>query len=79
MVPDLVGPNNHIKKKRMNLQVKKEKESAVDVIPQDVLRKYILYAREKVHPVLSDKYVDKMSNLFAEMRKESLVSLSFCN
>ncbi|KAF8370352.1 mcm-2 [Pristionchus pacificus] len=61
MVPDLV---------------KKEKESAVDVIPQDVLRKYILYAREKVHPVLSDKYVDKMSNLFAEMRKESLATAS---
>ncbi|GMT24397.1 hypothetical protein PFISCL1PPCAC_15694, partial [Pristionchus fissidentatus] len=56
--------------------VTKERESTVDLIPQETLRKYILYAREKVHPVLSDKFMDKMSNLFAEMRRESLATAS---
>jgi DNA replication licensing factor MCM2 len=56
-------------------------------IPQELLRKYILYAREKCRPKLYQIDQDKVARLFADMRKESLatgaypitVSLIFCS
>ncbi|CCA73696.1 probable DNA replication licensing factor (nimQ) [Serendipita indica DSM 11827] len=48
-----------------------------DIIPQDLLRKYILYARERVEPKLHDIDRSKMSNLFADLRRESLATGSF--
>ena len=43
-------------------------------IPQDLLRKYILYAREKVVPKLYQIDQDKVSRLYADMRRESLAT-----
>ncbi|EOD44102.1 dna replication licensing factor mcm2 [Neofusicoccum parvum] len=43
-------------------------------IPQDLLRKYILYAREKVSPKLYQIDQDKVARLFADMRRESLAT-----
>ncbi|PLW35136.1 hypothetical protein PCANC_20967 [Puccinia coronata f. sp. avenae] len=43
-----------------------------DIIPQDMLRKYIQYAREKIRPKLHQMDQDKMSKLFSELRRESL-------
>ncbi|KAJ1723850.1 MCM DNA helicase complex subunit [Coemansia erecta] len=48
--------------------------SAVDVIPQDLLRKYIMYAREHVQPRMSERYSDKVAHLYAELRRESLAT-----
>ncbi|KAL9111780.1 MAG: hypothetical protein Q9227_003839 [Pyrenula ochraceoflavens] len=48
-----------------------EKEGA---IPQELLRKYILYARERCHPKLYQIDTDKVSRLFADMRRESLAT-----
>ncbi|KAL0956516.1 hypothetical protein HGRIS_002657 [Hohenbuehelia grisea] len=48
-----------------------------DLIPQDVLRKYIMYAREKIRPKLYDLDQEKLSNLFAELRRESLATGSY--
>ncbi|CAO3693162.1 unnamed protein product [Rhizopus stolonifer] len=45
-----------------------------DIIDQDLLRKYIMYAREKVHPKLQQVDEDKLSKLYSELRKESLAS-----
>ncbi|KAH0344234.1 MCM-domain-containing protein, partial [Aureobasidium melanogenum] len=43
-------------------------------IPQEMLRKYILYAREKCRPKLVSIDQDKIARLFADMRKESLAT-----
>lgn len=43
-------------------------------IPQELLRKYILYAREKVRPKLYQIDQDKVARLFADMRRESLIT-----
>ncbi|KAL1964173.1 hypothetical protein VTN77DRAFT_7261 [Rasamsonia byssochlamydoides] len=43
-------------------------------IPQELLRKYILYAREKCHPKLYQIDQDKIARLFADMRRESLAT-----
>lgn len=48
-----------------------------DLIPQDLLRKYIMYAREKVRPKLYELDQDKLSKLFADLRRESLATGSF--
>ena len=46
------------------------------MIPQDILRKYIMYAREKVRPKLFDLDKDKLSRLFADLRRESQATSS---
>ena len=43
-------------------------------IPQELLRKYILYAREKCFPKLYQIDQDKVARLFADMRRESLAT-----
>ena len=50
---------------------KEEKEGE---IPPGLLRKYILYARERVHPKLYHMDEDKVARLFADMRRESLAT-----
>lgn len=44
------------------------------MMSQDLLRKYIMYARTNVVPVLSDVDTEKVSSLYLELRKESLPS-----
>ncbi|KAH9924901.1 MCM-domain-containing protein [Fomitopsis serialis] len=48
-----------------------------DVISQDLLRKYIMYAREKIRPKLYDLDQEKLSRLFSDLRRESLATGSF--
>ena len=43
-------------------------------IDQELLRKYILYARERVRPKLYQIDQDKVARLFADMRRESLAT-----
>ncbi|KAG6845873.1 MCM DNA helicase complex subunit [Tephrocybe sp. NHM501043] len=62
---------------------KEEDEMAVatsideDIIPQDVLRKYIMYAKEKIRPKLYDLDQEKLSRLFADLRRESMATGSY--
>lgn len=46
----------------------------IEPLPQDLLRKYIFYAKTRVKPALSHMDVDKISKLYADLRKESLAS-----
>ncbi|KAF9451935.1 MCM-domain-containing protein [Macrolepiota fuliginosa MF-IS2] len=48
-----------------------------DAISQDLLRKYIMYAREKVKPKLYEMDQEKLSRLFADLRRESMVTGSY--
>ena len=43
-------------------------------VPQELLRKYILYAREKCRPKLYQIDQDKVARLFSDMRRESLAT-----
>ncbi|GJJ73192.1 DNA replication licensing factor MCM2 [Entomortierella parvispora] len=44
----------------------------VDIIPQDMLRKYIMYARDRIHPKIHQMDQDKIARLYADLRRESL-------
>lgn len=46
----------------------------MELIPQALLRKYIMYARDNMHPKLNDISTERISKLFSEMRKESLAT-----
>ncbi|KAJ2779408.1 MCM DNA helicase complex subunit [Coemansia javaensis] len=48
--------------------------TAQGVVPQDMLRKYIMYARENVQPRISDQFSDKIARLYGELRRESLAT-----
>jgi len=43
----------------------------VEIIPQDLLKKYIVYSKEKVHPRLNHMDQDKISRIYTDLRKES--------
>jgi len=47
-------------------------------ISQELLRKYVIYAREKCHPVL-DRRVDedRIAHMYTELRRESMVYVFF--
>ncbi|OZJ03093.1 hypothetical protein BZG36_03914 [Bifiguratus adelaidae] len=45
-----------------------------DIIPQNLLKKYIMFAKDKVVPKLHQADSDKLARLYAEMRRESLAS-----
>lgn len=44
------------------------------IIPQDMLKKYITYAKLNVFPKLQDADLDKLTHVYAELRRESSVS-----
>jgi DNA replication licensing factor MCM2 len=46
----------------------------IEPIPQELLKKYILYAKTRVRPELSQMDIDKIAKLYAELRRESLAS-----
>lgn len=49
-------------------------EDDKDIIPQDLLRKYIAYARSREAPKLLNLDQDKMTDLYADLRRESEIS-----
>lgn len=46
----------------------------VEPLPQEVLKKYIIYAKERVHPKLNQMDQDKVARMYSDLRKESMVS-----
>uniref|UniRef100_A0A8B9S7Q9 DNA replication licensing factor MCM2 n=1 Tax=Apteryx owenii TaxID=8824 RepID=A0A8B9S7Q9_APTOW len=46
----------------------------VEPIPQEILRKYIIYAKEKVHPKLNQMDQDKVARMYSDLRKESMAT-----
>jgi DNA replication licensing factor MCM2 len=47
-----------------------------DIIPQDLLRKYFVYARNHCRPTLQGIDVEKLEKLYAELRQESMTGAS---
>lgn len=60
-----------------NIMLSEKSTETVEHIPQDLLRKYIIYAREYIHPKLHQMDQDKISKLYSDMRRESLITGSY--
>jgi DNA replication licensing factor MCM2 len=85
--PAASGPGARGKKPAKDddrMEIDSEQQQQGGVIPQELLRKYILYAREHCSPKLYQIDQEKVARLFADMRKESLatgaypITVSFC-
>lgn len=50
------------------------KQIDVEPLDQETLRKYLIYAKSRVHPVISAVDTDKISRVYSELRRESLAS-----
>ena len=48
-----------------------------DIIPQDMLRKYITYARDRIKPRLDALDEERLSRLYVDLRRESLNTGSY--
>merc|ERR1711915_987911 len=48
--------------------------AGVEKIPQELLRKYVLYAREKIHPKLHQMDQEKIAKMYSELRRESMAT-----
>lgn len=48
--------------------------SNVEPLPQTLLKKYIMYAKSRVRPELTQVDVDKIARLYADLRRESLAT-----
>merc|ERR1712241_21287 len=46
--------------------------AGVEKIPQELLRKYLIYAREKIHPKLHQMDQDKVAKMYTDLRRESM-------
>merc|ERR1719273_2458931 len=46
--------------------------AGVEKIPQELLKKYVIYAREKVHPKLHNMDQDKVAKMYTNLRQESM-------
>lgn len=46
----------------------------VEPLPQEVLKKYVIYAKEKVHPKLNQMDQDKVAKMYSDLRKESMAT-----
>lgn len=49
-------------------------QSDLEPIPQDILRKYVIYARDRCHPKLAKVDKEKIARLYSELRRESMLT-----
>lgn len=59
------------------MEVERDGPKQEGEIPQELLRKYILYSRERCRPKLYQMDEDKVARLFADMRRESVATGAF--
>lgn len=67
-------PNNPLKETEEDEE--ENEDSAIKPIPQELLKKYIVYARQSRNPSLSSINQDKVSTLYGKIRQESMVGHS---
>jgi len=46
----------------------------VEPVDQELLKKFMIYAREKTHPKLNEMDQDKVAKMYSDLRRESMVS-----
>ncbi|CEP63085.1 MCM DNA helicase complex subunit MCM2 LALA0_S07e02058g [Lachancea lanzarotensis] len=63
--------------RQKRLQRERQREGEISPIPQETLMKYIQYARTKIFPKLHQMDMDKVSRVYADLRRESITTGSF--
>ncbi|SCU81584.1 LAFA_0C05974g1_1 [Lachancea sp. 'fantastica'] len=71
------GGEEPVSARQRRLQRERKREGEISPIPQETLMKYIHYARTKVFPKLHQMDMDKVSRVYADLRRESITTGSF--
>ncbi|XP_064633421.1 DNA replication licensing factor mcm2-like [Lineus longissimus] len=50
------------------------KQTDLELIPQDMLKKYLIYAKEKASPKLNQMDQDKVAKMYSDLRRESMAT-----
>ncbi|XP_049885580.1 DNA replication licensing factor Mcm2 [Pectinophora gossypiella] len=69
--------NSHIRHHPSKRGINVEDSTGPDpefILPQDMLKKYIVYARENIHPKLQNMDQDKVAKMYSQLRQESLAT-----
>ncbi|XP_066582953.1 DNA replication licensing factor Mcm2 isoform X1 [Prorops nasuta] len=70
--------NSHIKHHPLNSENLMSSEANLSTdklaIPQELLKKYIVYAKQNVHPTINNIDQDKVAKLYSQLRQESLAT-----
>ncbi|XP_076656477.1 DNA replication licensing factor Mcm2 isoform X1 [Halictus rubicundus] len=68
--------NSHIRHHPANSEktIAPEENTNDISIPQDLLKKYIVYSKQNVHPKLTNIDQDKVAKLYSQLRQESLAT-----
>ncbi|CAI4054991.1 hypothetical protein SKDZ_02G0840 [Saccharomyces kudriavzevii ZP591] len=69
--------NEQLTARQRRLQRQRKKEEEISPISQELLMKYIHYARTKIYPKLHQMDMDKISRVYADLRRESISTGSF--
>lgn len=76
-VTDDVDMDDQQTRREKLAQSSKQRESEISPIPQDLLAKYISFARVRVLPKLQQMDMDKVAKVYADLRRESISTGSF--
>lgn len=71
----LAATDQFIQQSMMHCAISEQMEkNEKEVIPQDLLKKYLIYAKRFIHPKLSEIDKEKIASFYAEIRRESSVA-----
>lgn len=67
-------PNGVDEEEKDDEETTTEPEKKIEPLSQEMLKKYIIYAKDKVTPNLLNMDQDKVSKMFASLRRESMIT-----
>ena len=62
------------KTRTLDCKISAQMKKAEELIPQELLKKYLIYSKRFVKPKLSEIDKDKIMNFYSEIRRESSVA-----
>ena len=71
VVRDLPDPDSDSSMAKHILSMHKDPEAVEAIIPERMLRKYFAYAKQKVHPKLTDAAMEEIKEYYVKMRNQS--------
>ena len=70
----LQSTENYLKENMLECRITSQMRKSDELIPQELLKKYLIYSKRFCHPKLNEIDKDKLMNFYADIRRESSVA-----
>jgi len=70
----LQGTDAYLRENMLECRISRQMRQPEELIPQEMLKKYLIYAKRYCHPKLNEIDKDKLMNFYADIRRESSVA-----